>query len=181
MASIYPSMSIEAIQEIFRVDVAQDAIESENLIDKAKLVEQLNEVFVFSTTSMLRFRRHYLLAQKFKMKHITDSFIRYSIDKQEHAHWVANRIVQLNGMPDFSSSSIVNTADQAYAVDNSLPEMLIDDLLASQLAIAQYRDIIMCLGKEDPATRLMLNIILLDEQKHAEALEEFIQNSSTQH
>lgn len=179
MATAYSSMSIDTIQKTFRSDVAQGI--NENLIDKANLLEQLNEAFVSASISMLRFRRHYLLGQKFRMKHITDSFMCHSNDQQEHADWLANRIVQLNGMPDFSMNSIMNTPEQAYAVDISLLEMLIENLLAIHLAIAHYRDIIMSLGKEDPVTSVMLDIILLDEEKHAVALEEFIQSTSIQH
>ncbi len=181
MARIHSSMSIETIQKIFHADVDQEINKDGDLTGKDKLLELLNEAFVSAIICMLRFRRHYFLGQRFNMKKITDSFMYYSNDEQEHADWLANRIVQLSGMPDFSLKSIINTTHQTYAVDDSLMDMMIENLLASRLAITNYRDLIKFLGNQDPITSVMLNIILLDEEEHAEGLEEFIESATTHH
>ncbi len=178
MAKVHSAMSIEATQEIFHVDAA---LVHENFIGKDELLEQLNEASVAAINSMLRFRQHYFFGQKFKITHITDSFMHYSNDEQEHADWLANRMVQLGGTPDFSLSSIMNTTNQTYAADDSLFEMLTENLVASRATVTNYRDLIKYHCKEDPATSVILNIILLDKEKHAEALEKFIESVSTQH
>lgn len=179
MARLHTSMSIETIQKIFHADSDQN-FEDGNVKAKERLLELLNEAFVSAVICMLRFRRHYFFGQRFNMKKITDSFMYYSNDEQEHADWLANRIVQLKGMPDFSLSSIIDTT-RVYAVDDSLMDMMIENLLASRLAITNYRDLLKFLGNQDPITSVMLNIILLDEEEHAEGLEEFIESASTQH
>ena len=181
MARTHSSMSIETIQKIFHADIGQDVNKNGNLTDKEKLLELLNEAYVSAIIGMLRYRRHYFLAQRFNMKKIADSFMYYSNDEQEHADWLANRIVQLSGLPDFSLRSVVDASSQTYAVDESLMDMLIENLLVSRLAITNYRDLIKFLGNQDPISSVMLNIILLDEEEHAEALEEFIESASTQH
>lgn len=115
------------------------------------------------------------------MKHVTDSFMYCSNGEQEHADWLAIRMTQLGGAPDFSLSNIFTMNNKTFAVDHSLMEMMMENLLASRLAIKSYRNLIKFTDKEDPITSVMLNIILLDEERHAEALAEFIESASTQH
>jgi bacterioferritin len=178
MTRIHSSMSIETTQNIFHADDVRDIY---NLTGKEKLLNLLNEAFTAAMISMLRFRQHYFLGQRFKMKQITDSFMYCSNDEQEHADWLAIRMVQLGGAPDFSLNNIFNMNNKTFAVDDSLMEMMMENLFASRLAITNYRDLIKFTDKEDPITSVMLNIILLDEERHAEALAEFIESASTQH
>ncbi len=178
MTRIHSSMSIETTQNIFHADDGQDI---NHLTGKEKLLNFLNEAFTTAMISMLRFRQHYFLGQRFKMKHITDSFMHCSNDEQEHADWLAIRMVQLGGAPDYSLNNIFNINNKTFAVDHSLMEMMMENLLASRLAITSYRNLIKFTDKEDPITSVMLNIVLLDEERHAEALAEFIESASTQH
>lgn len=180
MARIHSSMSIETTQSIFHAEGSTDINENTNLTVKDKLLKGLNEAFVSANISMFSFRQHYFLGQKFKMKHVTDSFMYYSNDQQEHADWLANRMVQLGGTPRFSLNNIVDMSEKTSG-DNSLMEMMKENLLASRLAISSYRELITSIDKGDSVTNVMLNIILLDEESQAEALAELIENASTQH
>ncbi len=179
MARIHSSASTETLPKVFHADM--DIDENVNLLGRDHLLKLLNEAFVSAVVGVLRFRRHYFLGQRFDMKKITDSFMHYSNEEQEHADWIANRMIELGGMPDFSLNSVINTNGRTYAVDDSLMEMMIENLLASRLAITNCRDLIKVLGKSDPISSVMLNIVLQDEEDHAEALEDFIESASTQH
>src|SRR5688500_9627525 len=124
MTRIHSSMTIETTQSIFHAHDGQDI---ENLTGKEKLLSLLNDAFTTAMMSMLRFRQHYFLAQRFKMKHVTDSFMYCSNDEQEHADWLAIRMVQLGGSPDFSLNNIFNMNNKTFAVDNSLMEMMTEN------------------------------------------------------
>jgi bacterioferritin len=56
-----------------------------------------------------------------------------------------------------------------------LPQMIKEDLMAEQIAIESYREMIAYLEGRDPTTRRLLESILANEEEHAEDLNSLLE------
>ena len=97
-------------------------------------------------------------------------FLQHATEEQGHADEIAQRIVQLNGEPNFSPEGMQTRSHAEYIEGNSLTEMIKEDLVAERIAIDSYREMINYMGNDDPTTRRMLEGILSVEEEHADDL-----------
>jgi bacterioferritin len=87
-----------------------------------------------------------------------------------HADQIAQRIVQLNGEPNFSPEGLLTRSHAEYVEGESLLDMIKEDLVAERIAIDSYREMAIYLGDGDSTTRRMIEEILAVEEQHAEDL-----------
>jgi bacterioferritin len=80
---------------------------------------------------------------------------------------VAERINQLGGQPDFNPQSLTGRSASEYATGDSLAAMIRENLIAERIAVDHYRELIRYFADHDPATRVMLERILVKEEEHA--------------
>jgi Mn-containing catalase len=83
---------------------------------------------------------------------------------------LAQRIVQLDGKPNFDPNGLAERSHAEYVECDSLDEMIRENLVAERVAIASYKEMITYLGHDDPTTTRMLESILAKEEEHAEDL-----------
>ena len=76
-------------------------------------------------------------------------------EEQMHADWVAQRITQLGGTPNFDPEGLATRAHAEYREGDTLEEMIEEDLVAERVAIETYSKIVRWLGNDDPTTRRM--------------------------
>ena len=88
--------------------------------------------------------------------------------------WVAERIVQLGGEPDFSPDKLSQRSHAEYVAGDSLVQMIRENLVAERIAIDSYRDMIRYLGDQDPTTSNLLKQILAVEEEHADELADLL-------
>jgi bacterioferritin len=88
---------------------------------------------------------------------------------------VAERIVQLNGSPDFSPEGLATRSHSEYDQSTELLAMVREDLVAERVAIASYQEIVRWLGNDDPTTRRVIETILAVEEEHADDLLNILQ------
>ena len=86
---------------------------------------------------------------------------------REHADKVAQRIVQLNGEPDFQPEGLATRSHSQYVEGDDLVSMIKEDLVAERIAIESYGEIVRFIGDKDPTTRRMMEGILAMEEEHA--------------
>ncbi|MGH8398459.1 MAG: ferritin-like domain-containing protein, partial [Gammaproteobacteria bacterium] len=91
-------------------------------------------------------------------------------EEQGHADQIAQRIVQLEGEPDFSPASLLSRSHSEYAEGKDLADMIKEDLVAERIAIDTYREIVNYLSTNDSTSRRMMEGILAMEEEHAEDL-----------
>jgi bacterioferritin len=130
----------------------------------------LNDVLATELVCVLRYKRHYYVAQGLHAEAVKGEFLQHSAEEQQHADEVAARITQLNGEPDFNPETLKKRSHSQYDESTDLIAMIKEDLVAERIAIETYVEISRWLGEQDPTTRRLMERILEKEEEHAEDL-----------
>jgi bacterioferritin len=138
--------------------------------DRPRVISVLNEVLATELVCVLRYKRHYYMAQGINSGPVAAEFLEHANDEQGHADTVAARIVQLQGEPDFNPDTLSARSHAEYDASADLSAMIREDLVAERVAIASYQEIVRWLGTNDPTSRRMIEEILAVEEEHADDL-----------
>ena len=144
--------------------------------DRERVIAVLNEVLATEIVCVLRYKRHYYTAQGINAAPVAAEFLQHATEEQQHADMVAERIVQLNGEPDFSPEGLATRSHSEYDQSTELLAMVREDLVAERVAIASYQEIVRWLGNDDPTTRRVIETILAVEEEHADDLLNILQD-----
>jgi bacterioferritin len=144
--------------------------------DRERVIAVLNEVLATEIVCVLRYKRHYYTAQGINAAPVAAEFLQHATEEQQHADMVAERIVQLNGSPDFSPEGLATRSHSEYDQSTELLAMVREDLVAERVAIASYQEIVRWLGNDDPTTRRVIETILAVEEEHADDLLSILQD-----
>ena len=145
--------------------------------DREKVIELLNGALATEIVCNLRYRRHYFMASAtagIPGFAIADEFLEHANQEQMHADRIAERIVQLNGEPEFNPKGITERSHAEYVAGTDITSMLHEDLVAERIAIQTYTEIIRYIGDSDPTTRRLMEGILEQEEEHADDLADFL-------
>jgi bacterioferritin len=138
------------------------------------VLKLLNEALATELVCVLRYKRHYFMAQGIDAESVATEFQQHAAEEQEHADRIAARIVQLQGEPNFNPEGITQRSSSEYKEGNDLVDMIKEDLIAERIAIDTYRAMIEYVKDFDPTTRRMLEDILAKEEEHADDLASMI-------
>jgi bacterioferritin len=161
---------IEKIRSRARQHIDEGAVTTGYKADRAQVIKVLNEVLATEIVCMLRYKRHYFAAQGIDSDPVREEFLEHANEEAEHADKVAQRIVQLNGEPDFQPEGLATRSHSQYVEGDDLVTMIKEDLVAERIAIETYSEIVRWLGDSDPTTRRVIEEILAVEEEHAEDL-----------
>ncbi|HEX9888239.1 MAG TPA: ferritin-like domain-containing protein [Nitriliruptorales bacterium] len=159
---------MERIRERARAEMSKGPITDEYGADIERVIEVLNEVLATELVCVLRYKRHYYMAEGIQAEVVKGEFLQHAIEEQQHADWAAERIVQLGGAPDLNPEGLATRAHADYVEGESLKEMIQEDLVAERIAISSYSEIIRWLGNDDTTTRRLIENILQQEEEHAD-------------
>lgn len=171
---------VQTLRAQARKNIDKGAVTLSYAADAQKVVQLLNEALATEWVCVLRYRRHYFMAQGVESKSIADEFLVHANQELGHADQIARRIVQLGGEPDFSPDSLLRRSHAEYVEGNSLLDMVKENLVAERIAIDSYREMIQYLGNRDSTTRGMLEGILAVEEEHADELADLLQERFTE-
>ena len=101
-------------------------------------------------------------------------FLQHAHDEEEHANRLAERIVQLNGKPDFNPEHLTESSHAQYDEASTVQAMIQSNLIAERIAIESYRQMIKSLGEDDPTTRQILVDIMMMEEQHADDMRDML-------
>ncbi|MCI0686416.1 MAG: hypothetical protein L0Y54_04140 [Sporichthyaceae bacterium] len=138
--------------------------------DVERVIDVLNEVLATELVCVLRYKRHYYMAQGLHGPTVAAEFLQHAADEQRHADLAAERITQLGGDPDFNPAVLAKRSHTEYAPGKDLPDMIREDLVAERIAIATYAEIARWLGDADSTTRRLIEQLLAEEEEHADDL-----------
>ena len=138
------------------------------------VIKLLNEALATEIVCVLRYKRHYFMAQGIHADPIATEFLQHANEEQGHADQLASRIVQLGGSPNFSPEGILSRSHSEYVEGTTLIEMIREDLVAERVAIDSYTEMIRYVGDNDITTRRILESILAVEEEHADDLASFL-------
>ena len=134
------------------------------------ILKLLNESLATEIICVLRYKRHYFMAQGIHAELVSKEFLQHANEEQVHADQIAARIAQLGGEPDFNPQGLASRSHSEYKEGNSLLDMVKEDLVAERIAIDSYSGMIRYIGDRDSTTRRMFEGILEDEEEHADDL-----------
>ncbi len=165
---------IQTLRKRAREHIAQGAVTPGYHADRDVVVKLLNEALATEIICVLRYKRHYFMAEGINAESVKAEFLQHANDEQQHADWVAQRITQLNGEPNFNPEGLASRAHSEYAEGRDLVSMIREDLVAERIAIESYSEIVRWLGDDDPTTRRLIEDILKMEEEHADDLKNLL-------
>jgi bacterioferritin len=169
---------IKEIRQRARAHMMEGAVTAGYKADRAVVLRVLNDVLATEIVCVLRYKRHQYMASGIHAESVAKEFKQHAEEEQGHADMVAERIVQLDGEPNFSPDGLATRAHSQYVEGKTLTEMIREDLVAERIAIESYSEIIRFLGNDDPTTRLMMEKINAMEEEHAEDMKTLLQKLS---
>lgn len=143
--------------------------------DPEVVVKLLNEALATEIVCVLRYKRHYFMANGIHAQSVAQEFLQHANEEQGHADELAVRIVQLGGEPNLNPEGMLTRSHSEYVEGQSLIDMIREDLVAERVAIDSYGEMIAYVSDKDPTTRRMLEGILAVEEEHAEDLASLLQ------
>ncbi len=161
---------IKTLREQARRHIERGAVTEGYNADRDVVINILNEALATEIVCVLRYKRHYFMASGINSQSVAQEFLQHANEEQGHADQIAQRIVQLDGEPNFSPEGMLSRSHAEYIEGENLVDMIKEDLIAERIAIDSYREIIGYLGNDDPTTRVMMEGILAMEEEHADDL-----------
>lgn len=136
--------------------------------ERDDIIEMLNQALATELVCVLRYKRHYYTVHGMQNAPAKAEFLQHAQEEQQHADALAERIVQLNGEPDFNPASLADRSHAAYDDSDDVQKMIKANLIAERIAIESYRGMIEEIGDSDPVTRHLLISIMAVEEEHAD-------------
>jgi bacterioferritin len=131
----------------------------------ARVIEFLNETLKNELTAINQYWLHYRLLDHWGIKKLADFERHESIDEMKHADWLAERILFLDGLPNFQLLGRLR-------IGENVEEVLKADLAMEIEAVAQLKAAIAyCEEIKDFVSRDLFTRILLSEEEHVDTLE----------
>ncbi|KPF54298.1 bacterioferritin [Novosphingobium sp. AAP1] len=131
----------------------------------AKVIEFLNKALFNELTAINQYWLHYRLLSHWGVKKLADFERHESIDEMKHADLLADRILFLDGLPNFQALGRLK-------VGESVEEVLKADLALEYEAVPLLKDgIAHCETVRDYVSRDLLQKILESEEEHIDTLE----------
>lgn len=131
----------------------------------AKVIEFLNLVLKNELTAVNQYWLHYRVLDNWGVKKLAEHERHESIDEMRHADRLAERILFLEGLPNFQLLGRLR-------VGETVEEILRADLALEEEAIAALRDAIQhCEAVRDYVSRDLFAEILASEEEHVDMIE----------
>ncbi|KQQ89021.1 bacterioferritin [Massilia sp. Leaf139] len=164
---------IEAIRRA-AANLDDGAVTAGYAADREAVIAMLNDALATELLCILRYKRHYYTVQGPNNGALKAEFLEHAQQEQEHADRIAERIVQLNGSPNFNPATLTARSHAEYDESLDAQAMVRADLIAERVAIESYRQMIQAIGDKDPTTKQMLIEILAVEEEHADDMHDFL-------
>ncbi len=169
---------VETLRQRARAEIEKGPITEAYGADRERVLQVLNEVLATELVCVLRYKRHYYMASGLNAGSATAEFLQHATEEQLHVDMVAERIVQLQGQPDFNPETLTRRSHAEYVEGETLTDMIREDLVAERVAIASYQEIVRWLANDDPTSRSMIETILATEEEHADDMLSLLEAAS---
>jgi bacterioferritin len=171
---------IQEIRKRARQHIEGGAVTDGYKADRQTVLRVLNEALATELVCVLRYKRHHYMARGIHSQSVADEFLEHATEEQGHADRIAERIVQLDGAPNFNPEGMLTRSHSEYVEGESLLEMIREDLVAERIAIESYSEIIRYLGDDDPTSRRLMEDILANEEEHADDMNTLLEQVSAE-
>jgi bacterioferritin len=165
---------VKTLRERARKNLGGGAVTSTYQGDVKKTIDILQAVLATEIVCVLRYTMHAVAAAGISSEGVKAEFAQHAKEETGHMNQVAERINQLGGRPDFNPAGLATRAASEYGSAGNLIEMIKENLIAERIAVDHYRELIRYFGDDDPATRTMLEGILVVEEEHANDMHDLL-------
>ena len=169
---------VKKIRERARKHIDAGAVTEGYKADREQVAKVLNDVLATEIVCVLRYKRHYFMAQGINSESVKGEFLQHANEEQQHADWLAERITQIGAEPNFNPEGLATRSHSEYKEGENLTDMIKEDLVAERVAIESYSEIIRWLGNDDPTTRVLMEQILKMEEEHANDMSDLLAKMS---
>ena len=166
---------VQTLRRRAREHIERGAVTEGYRGDPEVIVKLLNEALATEIVCVLRYKRHYFMANGIHAQSVAQEFLQHATEEQGHADEIAVRIVQLGGEPNLNPEGMLSRSHSEYVEGQTLIDMIREDLVAERVAIDSYSEMIAYVSDKDPTTRRMLEGILAVEEEHAEDMASLLQ------
>jgi bacterioferritin len=166
-------INTEAIREAAK-NFDDGAVTGGYQANRQEIINMLNDALATELVCVLRYKRHYYTATGLQNGSIKAEFLQHAVEEQGHADQLAERIVQLNGKPDFNPATLKERSHAEYDDSQNIQAMIKANLISERVAIEAYRQMIERIGESDPTTRHMLIGIMAKEEEHADDMRDLL-------
>ena len=130
-----------------------------------RVIELLNEALKAELTAINQYWLHYRMLDNWGVKKLAELERHESIDEMKHADRFADRILFLDGMPNFQALG-------SLRIGENVEEILKADLAAEHEAVEMYRNgVAECEALKDYVSRDLFAEVLKDEEGHVDFIE----------
>ena len=143
---------IKTLRERARKHIENGAVTEGYKADRETVVKLLNEALATEIVCVLRYKRHYFMAQGIHAQAVAAEFLEHANEEQGHADQIAARIVQLQGEPNLNPEGLTTRSHSEYEEGGTLVDMIKEDLVAERIAIDSYAEMARYFGDNDPTT-----------------------------
>jgi bacterioferritin len=169
---------LKKIKERARSHIEKGAVTENYKADLKAVIKVLNEVLATEMVCVLRYKCHYFMTAGINSDGAKAEFLDNANQEQQHIDWIATRISQLNGEPNFNPDGLASRSHSEYAEGTDVVSMLKEDIYAERIAIESYSEIVRWLRDDDSTTRKLMVEILQVEEEHAEDLKTLLEKIS---
>ena len=130
-----------------------------------EIIDYLNKVLKNELTAINQYFLHAKILEDRGLKKLAEKEKHESIEEMEHADWLMERILFLEGLPNLQDLDRI-------MIGENVEEMLDCDLRQEMIAVPLLREAIaFCESHSDYVSRDLLNKILTSEEEHIDWLE----------
>ena len=130
-----------------------------------EIIDYLNKVLKNELTAINQYFLHAKILEDRGLKKLAEKEKHESIEEMEHADWLMERILFLEGLPNLRDLDRI-------MIGEDVEEMLDCDLRQEMIAVPLLREAIaFCESHSDYVSRDLLNKILTSEEEHIDWLE----------
>ncbi|PKB19434.1 bacterioferritin [Novosphingobium kunmingense] len=131
----------------------------------AQVIDYLNKALLNELTAINQYWLHYRMLDNWGVKKLAEYERHESIDEMKHADKLADRILFLNGLPNFQAIGRLH-------IGETVDEILKADLKTEHEAIPLLKEaIVHCEAVRDFVSRDLFSEILGNEEEHVDFLE----------
>jgi len=142
--------------------------------DVKQTIDILQSVLATEIVCTLRYTMNAVVASGLSSQSVKEEFDEHAKEEQGHMRLVAERINQLGGKPNFNPEGLASRSASEYTEGVNLVEMIKENLIAERIACDHYQELIRSLPTRIPATRIMMEGILVNEVEHANDMHDLL-------